>query len=1058
MWCLSHGITIVFMHLYYFPIILLAYRYRRRGVYLSALLALSYLGLVLFYNPSNPVPVTEALVRVIVFLGIAALVAYFSARLVRVQRETQRSADILESSLMNANVLLVLLDARGKVLIWNKAAERITGFPAAEVIGGNGIWKLLYPEKEYRNSITGRITRIVGEDNFFENLETTIRCRDGGRKDISWNTRAIPGTDGSGNRYIAIGIDVTESRRAANALRESEERFRAIFDHASDGIFLVDLEQQRYVACNDTCARMIGYGSDEFPSLRIADIHPPEDLPFIYREIAKLAKGGEGQRSDIRFRRKDGSVFFTDLSAVLVTIAGSRYLLVSFRDITERRQAEKALQESEEKYRNLVDRANDGIAIVQDAAIRFANPGLARVWGGTVDEMTGLRLDALFPQEEREKLLDLYRKRLAGEEVPSIYETPLLRRDGSRFPAEINVGVISFGGRPAVLAIVRDIAARKQAEAAIRESEARYRSLFENMLDGYAYCRMISEEGRPADFVYLDVNPAFGRLTGLKDVVGRRVTSVIPGIRESNPELFEIYGKVAGTGVPERFETFIPGLGIWLSIAVFSPGREHFVAVFDNVTDRKRAEAALRESEEKFRKIFNSANDAIEIMEMREDGSPGLLLEVNEVACSALQYTREEMLGMSPLTYTTESSSRPFPQIFGELLAGGHAVFETGHRRKDGTTFPVEINAHVITLIGRKVILSVVRNITERKQMEAALRESEEMFRNPVERSSVGIFLVQDGTVKYANPRLAEMAGYFGESFTGMPFEPMILPEDLPKVREAMGRLTRGETLSEHLEFRAIEKDGAVREVEAYGSSMVFHGRPAIFGTIIDITDRKRMEAQITASLREKEVMLREIHHRVKNNLQIVNSLMNLQMQKVGDPTTVMALTDTQARVRAMSLVHERLYKTQELSRIDLHDYLTKLVEELIRSQKVAQKIELDFRIEGVFLDINQAIPVGLILNEILTNSLKYAFPDGRNGKISISADREGEGLTIRIGDDGVGIPAGFDWQKSNTLGMRLIHGLVSQVDGTIALERDGGTRYVIRIPDHKPVAEGEKR
>ncbi len=129
----------------------------------------------------------------------------------------------------------------------------------------------------------------------------------------------------------------------------------------------------------------------------------------------------------------------------------------------------------------------------------------------------------------------------------------------------------------------------KETAEQLRASEERYRSLFENMLDGFAYCRMLyDEQGRPDDFVYLDVNSAFEKLTGLKSVIGKKVTEVIPGVRESNPELFEIYGRVASTGQPERFETEVRSLGIWFSISVYSPAKEYFVAVFDNITGRRR--------------------------------------------------------------------------------------------------------------------------------------------------------------------------------------------------------------------------------------------------------------------------------------------------------------------------------------------------------------------------------------------------------------------------------------------------------------------------------------
>ena len=149
--------------------------------------------------------IQEAVVRFFVFLGIAGLVAYFAARLVRVQKETRRVSDIQESTLMNANVLLMLLDAGGKVLIWNNAAERITGYAAAEVTGRTISGSFCIRRRNTGTKSPGKITKIIGENNFFENLETTIRCRNGDRKVISWNTRRIPGSDDKDDRYIAIG-------------------------------------------------------------------------------------------------------------------------------------------------------------------------------------------------------------------------------------------------------------------------------------------------------------------------------------------------------------------------------------------------------------------------------------------------------------------------------------------------------------------------------------------------------------------------------------------------------------------------------------------------------------------------------------------------------------------------------------------------------------------------------------------------------------------------------------------------------------------------------------
>jgi PAS domain S-box-containing protein len=178
--------------------------------------------------------------------------------------------------------------------------------------------------------------------------------------------------------------------------------------------------------------------------------------------------------------------------------------------------------------------------------------------------------------------------------------------DGRRIEVEFVSNVYPVNHQKVIQCNIRDITERKLAEAARRDSETRYHSLFENMLNGLAYCRMLFDGDRPQDFVYLVVNQAFETLTGLKDVVGKKVTEVIPGIRETDPLLFELYGRVARTGVPERIETYVEALKMWFAIAVYSPGKDHFVAVFDVITERKQAQAALQESEKRFRTMANS--------------------------------------------------------------------------------------------------------------------------------------------------------------------------------------------------------------------------------------------------------------------------------------------------------------------------------------------------------------------------------------------------------------------------------------------------------------------
>jgi two-component sensor histidine kinase len=217
-----------------------------------------------------------------------------------------------------------------------------------------------------------------------------------------------------------------------------------------------------------------------------------------------------------------------------------------------------------------------------------------------------------------------------------------------------------------------------------------------------------------------------------------------------------------------------------------------------------------------------------------------------------------------------------------------------------------------------------------------------------------------------------------------------------------------------------------------------------------DITERKRADDRLRASLREKEVMLKEIHHRVKNNLQIISSLLDMQARKIADPAVQAMLAESRNRVRSMALIHEQLYQSHDLAGIELDGYVRNLAESLLRSYRIPnQAVALKVEIDKISLDINRSIPCALILNELLSNALKHAFPPNLpSAQLSISmtctADQQ---YRLEVHDNGVGFPTEVDFRATRSLGMQLVNTLVSQLEGTIALERSGGTRFVICFP-----------
>ncbi|MEA1935662.1 MAG: sensor histidine kinase, partial [Thermodesulfobacteriota bacterium] len=233
-------------------------------------------------------------------------------------------------------------------------------------------------------------------------------------------------------------------------------------------------------------------------------------------------------------------------------------------------------------------------------------------------------------------------------------------------------------------------------------------------------------------------------------------------------------------------------------------------------------------------------------------------------------------------------------------------------------------------------------------------------------------------------------------------------------------------------------------------ASPIYDHKGNIIGAIEslrDITDRKQAERKVQQSLKEKEVMLQEIHHRVKNNMQVISSLLNLQAGYVKDEQALELFRECQNRVRTMALIHERLYQSKDLASIDFADYIRSLAGGLLHMYSIDPDIiKLNIHAEDVFLDINKAIPCGLIINELVSNAFKHAFPEGREGEISITLkeDKADNRYTLIVSDNGVSFPVDLDFRETETLGMRLVNILTEQLHGTIEIDRSDGTSFEI--------------
>jgi PAS domain S-box-containing protein len=351
----------------------------------------------------------------------------------------------------------------------------------------------------------------------------------------------------------------------------------------------------------------------------------------------------------------------------------------------------------------------------------------------------------------------------------------------------------------------------------------------------------------------------------------------------------------------------------------------------------------------------------------------------------------------------------------------------------------------------------VAKDITERKRTEEKILSSERQLNEAQRIAHIGSWElnIQTGELKWSDESY-RMFGLKPQEF-GATYEfflNAIHPDDRDFVNSAYT-----DSLKYHNPYNIIHRlfrtDGSIKIVHERCETVYDeNGKPILsLGTVQDITERKLAEDQIEQSLREKEVLLREIHHRVKNNMQIISSLLSHQMENIKDNKIIDIFTESQNRILSMSLVHEKLYQSRDLRNIDLKDYINDLGVNLFQSYEIhSGNIRLNIDVEDILLDIDLAIPIGLILNELITNSLKYAFPDGMKGEIKVLFRSTNDNmLELVVNDNGIGLPEDLDFRKTRTLGLHLVTVLAeNQLHGKIEMNRFKGTEFRIKFRGRK--------
>jgi PAS domain S-box-containing protein len=344
------------------------------------------------------------------------------------------------------------------------------------------------------------------------------------------------------------------------------------------------------------------------------------------------------------------------------------------------------------------------------------------------------------------------------------------------------------------------------------------------------------------------------------------------------------------------------------------------------------------------------------------------------------------------------------------------------------------------------------REIAERERVEKALRESEVRTRAIVNTAVDSIITIDAwGIIETVNPAAERLFGYSAEEMTGRNVKILMPSPYRDEHDEYIARYLRtGEAkiIGIGREVVGRRKDGTIFPLDLAVSEMRVGEKRMFTGIIRDISERKRVEEQLQTALREKETLLREIHHRVKNNLQVIYSLLDLQSEAIKDPAILTMFRESQNRVKSMALIHQLLYQSKDFTRVDFATYLQSLTEDLLALYRVnPDAVILTINANHVFLDINTAIPCGLIINELVSNALKHAFPDGREGEIRIDLQQdEAHQSLLRVCDNGVGFPEEVNFRNTASLGLQLVHLLTDQLGGTIEMQTGSGTCFEMRF------------
>ena len=800
-----------------------------------------------------------------------------------------------------------------------------------------------------------------------------------------------------------------------------------------------------------TAVRMLGYDSIE--DIKTLDLNENAVSDFSRKKFKRLMeKYGKIQGIEVRWQKKDGTYIYVRENSVAVRNTKGKIIYYdgTIEDITARKIAEEALQRQTNILNIMMDTIPHPIYYKDiNGYYLGCNIAFAKEAGLPKNKIIGKKVSEVAPKDFIDKYVEMD-KELLEKGGSQSFKYKIRSHDGYIKDVFFNKTIFynTDGTKGGLVGIYFDITALEDAEKHMHESEKKYHDLFENANDMI----VIFE---PDNEIVLDVNPKACEIFGYnyKELVGVSLKKLTKDVERGEKTIKSIMEQ----GRFKNYETaYIKKDGSIINMyanasVVDINGKKCILSISTDITELKNTVRALNDSETKFRTLYDSANDGIFLIKDYK------IVDCNSKCMKIFDCKKEDLIGAYPfdLNFSPEfqddgnSSEVKAKKYIDIALSGDSFSFEWKHKHLGGTVFDTEISLNKLQIGEDFFIQAILRDITERKQGEAEILK----LSRAVRQSTASIMITDtNGKIEYINPKFCEITGYSPEEVLGRPTNIVKSGEMSDSYYEDLWNTIKSgkEWIGEFLNRK---KNG-----ELYWASSLISPIKNEKGDTInylaiseDITEKKNKDEQLKNSLREIEVMLKEIHHRVKNNLQVILSLLKLQSEYITDERALEYFKVSEDRIKSMAMIHELLYGSENFSNINFYDYMKELASYLSLTYTTSDKdITIGLNIKDVYLSIDTAVPCGLLINELLTNAFKHAFKGRNSGKVDISMRLLiPDEVELIIKDDGIGFPLDVNVSDTKTLGLQLVTALVEQINGNLELSIEQGTKFRIVFPQN---------